>query len=640
MTSAVRDDRWALDAFLPATALVDGDERRRGRLFIVASTVLAVAAAFFAIASAKSEGFNDVAMTLSVGALAAVLNLPLSKITQRLRLMSIIVCVEHVLFVWLCGLLGSGVADASVWWLAPAPLVATILLGSSAGLISATACSIGMLVLFVAPQFGVQFRAQEQDFELFITMAAMSVFFALAALALAYERTRERSSALVDDAFDRLQQANEELSRVAAALTSARDQALADGNVKSAFLDDMRRFSVAQTAALSQASTSTQRLTSGIRAIAKSADTLADAARGSSRGIDGVSDASNGLQDTSTTLVGAVDDVAGSLGAMRGAVSSVRSGISSLRTQALETARAMSTMEGSAKAVRESAARTAALSSGVITDAERGATAVTRSAAGVDHIRLAAVRLRDEMADLVRRVEAVDRILAVIDEVTVETNVLALNASIIAAQAGEHGRGFAIVAEQIKGLAARVAKSTRESASVIGDVKLRARTAGTALIEAVSAVDVGETLSGDAGLALEQILRSATEATTMARGIEGRTVEQAEQASSVRAAMTRVLREVETAATATTEQAQAADRIAQAVQRLKALAPELSMQTNEQNAGAREVRSAIARVSAMADELRDVQKEQTRASEQVFGSVDELHRAQQGIDRALNNLRR
>jgi hypothetical protein len=50
------------------------------------------------------------------------------------------------------------------------------------------------------------------------------------------------------------------------------------------------------------------------------------------------------------------------------------------------------------------------------------------------------------------------------------------------------------------------------------------------------------------------------------------------------------------------------------------------------------VRAAVARVSAMAEGLRDVQKEQTHASQQVFGSVDELHRAQQGVDAALRGL--
>lgn len=640
MIPATNDDHWVLDFLLPENVRVDSDDLRRGRLFVAATLVLAVSSMLFAVLTIQSDGLTAVGKTLIGGAAIALFNFPIIRITRSLKLVSVLICIGHVVTVWLCGYFGSGVVDASIWWLAPAPLVATVLLGSAAGIASATVCSAGIFVFFFADELGLHFEPARGDAKFFLTMAAVTVFFALAAIAWAYEVTQKRSSTLIADAVARLKLANDELSRVAAALTTARDQAVGDGVVKSAFLDDMRRFSHVQTAALSQASTSTQRLNTTIRAVAKSVDTLADAARGSSRGIDGVSDASARLQQTSTTLVGAVDDVAGSLGALRGAVTDVQTGIGTLRSQAHETAKAMGTMEGSARTVRESAARTAALSSAVTGDAERGAAAVTRSAAGVDQIRQTALHLRTSMSDLVQRVEAVDRILAVIDEVTIETNVLALNASIIAAQAGEHGRGFAIVAEQIKGLAARVATSTRESAQVITDVKVRARSAGTALVDAIDALDAGATLSHDASKALEQILRSATEATAMARGIEGHTVDQAEQASSVRAAMARVLREVESAAKATTEQGRAADRIAQAVQRLKALAPELSTQTNEQNAGSKEVRAAIARVSAMADELRDVQKEQTRASEQVFGSVDDLHKAQQGIDRALGSLRR
>jgi methyl-accepting chemotaxis protein len=636
------DDTWWLDTFLADATRADSDELRRGRLFVVASLVLAAAALFFAFATAQSSGrFGAVSVTLLAGASIAIINLPLSKVLQRQRVMSAMVCAEHVFFVSACGALGAGATDPALWWLAPAPLVATILLGPVAGIMSAIACSLSMTGLYAAHGLaGVRFRAADADNDLFVTLGAVTVFCALAALAVAYERTRRNSMLLVDEAVARLQHANEELSRVATALTSARDQAVADGQRKNEFLDDMRRFSGTQTTALSQASSSTQRLTQTIRAITKSVDTLADVARGSSRGIDGVTDASTVVQETSATLVSAVGEVASALGALRGAASSVQNGIGALRSQAHETARSMSLMEGSAKTVREAATRTASLASAVSTDAERGATAVTRSADGVDQIRETAVHLRGAMHDLVQRVEAVDRILAVIDEVTVETNVLALNASIIAAQAGEHGRGFGIVAEQIKGLAARVAKSTRESASVIDDVKLRARSAGQALIDAVEAVNVGDTLTHHAGLALGQILRSATEATEMARGIEERTVEQAEQAAAVRAAMTRVLTEVETAARATTEQARAADRIAETVERLKALAPDLSMRSLEQSAGAKEVRQAIARVSAMAEELRNVQAEQTRASEIVFASVDELHRAQQGIDRALTALRR
>jgi methyl-accepting chemotaxis protein len=638
LKSVLDDERWPIDRLLPPDVRGTVDELRRGRLLIIAALILTAASGFFAVTSLESNGsWLGVAGILGLGSVFAASNLALPWVLG-LRRTSILLCVEHVFFVWVSGLAGSGPVDPSVWWLAPAPLVATVLLGSTAGLLSAFACAVGVIGEFIAQQQGVQFPSPAADYSLFVTMASVTVFAAVAGLAFANERARERSEARVEDAVARLQEANEKLSQVAAALTTARDQALADGGRKNAFLEDMRRFSLAQTEALSRARGSTGRLTTTIAAIASSVDTLAAAAAEQRGVIDGVAASATRVQATSQTLVQSVDEAASALGSLRGAASSMQQGYTALRTQAHETARAMGTMEQSSQAVREAAERTATLSSGVIEDAERGALAVSRSKSGVDQIRQTAIHLQTVMEELVERTDAVDRILTAIDEVAAETNVLALNASIIAAQAGEHGRGFSVVADQIKALATRVATSTRESAAVVVDVKTRARTAGAALVEAIGAVDAGQALSQDAAVALDEILRSATEATAMAKSIQGRTIEQARQASSVRAAMQLVLNEVEGAARATADHARAADRIGDAVQGLKRLAPELSAQADDQARSATMVRAAVARVSAMAEGLRDVQKEQTHASQQVFGSVDELHRAQQGVDAALRGL--
>jgi methyl-accepting chemotaxis protein len=632
------DERWPIDRLLPADVRSSVDELRRGRLLIIAAVILTAASAFFAVTSRESNGtWLGVAGILALGAVFAASNLALPWMLG-LRRTSILLCSEHVFFVWVSGLAGSGVIDPSVWWLTPAPLVATVLLGSTAGLVSALTCIVAVIGEHVAQQQGVQFSPPDADHGLFVTMAAVTVFMAVAGLAYANERTRERSEARVDDAVARLQEANEKLSQVAAALTMARDQALADGARKNAFLEDMRRFSLTQTEALSRARGSTGRLTTTIAAIASSVDALAAAAAVQRGVIDGVAASATRVQGTSQTLVRSVEEAASALGALRGAAASMQQGSSALRTQAHETARALGIMEQSSQAVREAAERTAVLSSGVIDDAERGAQAVSRSKAGVDQIRQTAIHLQAVMEELVERTDAVDRILNTIDEVAAETNVLALNASIIAAQAGEHGRGFSVVADQIKALATRVATSTRESAAVVVDVKSRARAAGAALVEAIIAVDAGQALSHDAAIALDEILRSATEATAMARSIQGRTIEQARQASSVRAAMQLVLNEVEGAARATADHARAADRIGDAIAGLKRLASELSAQADEQARSATMVRAAVARVSAMADDLRDVQKEQSHASQQVFASIDELHRAQQGVDAALRGL--
>lgn len=638
LESVPDEERWPLDRLLPPDLRNTVDDLRRGRLLLIAALILTAASVFFAITARESNGtWLGAGGILAIGAVfvASTLGLPW---VLGLRRTSVLLCIEHVFFVWVLGLVGSGPIDPSVWWLAPAPLVATVLLGSGAGLLSALACVISVIGQYVAQQQGVRFPPPTDDYDLFVTMASVTVLGTVAGLAFANERARERSEARVEEAVARLQETNEKLSQVAAALTRARDQALADGGRKSAFLEDMRRFSQTQTEALSRARGSTGRLTTTIAAIASSVDTLAAAANEQRGVIDGVAASATRVQGTSQILVQSVDEVAAALGSLRGASASMQQGYAALRTQAQETARAMGTMEQSGQAVREAAERTATLSSGVIDDAERGAEAVRRSKSGVDQIRQTAIHLQTVMEELVERTDAVDRILTAIDEVAAETNVLALNASIIAAQAGEHGRGFSVVADQIKALATRVATSTRESAAVVTDVKGRARDAGAALVEAIVAVDAGQSLSHDAAVALDEILRSATEATAMARSIQGRTIEQARQASSVRAAMQLVLREVEGAARATAAHALAADRIGDAISGLKRLAPELSTQADDQARSASMVRAAVARVSAMAEGLRDVQREQTHASHQVFSSVDELHRAQQGVDAALRGL--
>lgn len=632
--------RFLLDGLLQAHFFEDNESQRRSRLFLVSVLVLTCAAAFFAFMAHQTDGFTTVVFLLGTGSMVSAANVPLARITGRLEEVSVLLCTEHVVIVFLCGFYGNGVGDASQWWLVPGPLVAAMLVGPRAGVLAAAAASTGMVFLFVTQQFDlVTYAPDGRERNLFIMLAAVTVFSAVAGLGIAFERSRRHGQDELAQAIRRVQLANEELSKVAAALTTARDQALADGSRKNAFLEQMRQFSSTQTEALSMTKASTERLADTLRAIAQSVESLAETARGSSRAIDGVADAGAQMQLSSRTLVTAVDEVGASLGSLRTTVQAVQRGYGGLRTQAHETAGSMSAMETSAQQVREAAARTLQLSIGVIEDAQRGTDAVTRSATAVNTIRETALQLNETMVELVERVERVDHILAVIDEVAVETNILALNASIIAAQAGEHGLGFAVVADQIKGLAARVASSTRESAAMIEDVKTTGRGVGRVLTDAVAAVESGEALSVEATAALKQILRSAKEASEMARSIESRTGEQAERTTTVKSAMSKVLSEVESALGATTDHARTTDRIAQAVSRLKALAPDIEGRAAQQATGTKQVRDAMARVSAMAEALRDVQEEQKDASANASRSVHEIHRAQEGIDQALKDLR-
>ena len=95
-------------------------------------------------------------------------------------------------------------------------------------------------------------------------------------------------------------------------------------------------------------------------------------------------------------------------------------------------------------------------------------------------------------------------------EVTERTNLLALNASILAAQAGEHGRGFAVVAEEIKALADRTAGSAQDITKLITAVQKETKEAVAAMSDSLAAVEEGVQRSQEAGAALDKILASST----------------------------------------------------------------------------------------------------------------------------------
>ncbi|CAK0763720.1 methyl-accepting chemotaxis protein [Gammaproteobacteria bacterium] len=123
------------------------------------------------------------------------------------------------------------------------------------------------------------------------------------------------------------------------------------------------------------------------------------------------------------------------------------------------------------------------------------------------------------------RSQQVGEIVGVINDVADQTNLLALNAAIEAARAGESGRGFAVVADEVKKLAERTAQATAEIRKMIKDMQHEVHRTVDAMAEGTRRVETGAELSGQAGLALNNIVSSVTALQSMVEHIAAATEE-------------------------------------------------------------------------------------------------------------------
>jgi len=187
--------------------------------------------------------------------------------------------------------------------------------------------------------------------------------------------------------------------------------------------------------------------------------------------------------------------------------------------------------------VAESAREAEAVARSASATAKKGGEAVERTVAGILEIRQTVVHTTRKVKRLAESSQEISKIVALISQIASRTNLLALNASIEAARAGEAGRGFAIVADEVRQLADRVAKALKEIEQIVRQIQSETGSVMTAMEEGTQQVIQGTHLAEQAKRSLEDILQVSDRIDTLVRSITADTVEQTETSRAVAAVM-------------------------------------------------------------------------------------------------------
>ena len=237
--------------------------------------------------------------------------------------------------------------------------------------------------------------------------------------------------------------------------------------------------------------------------------------------------------------------------------------------QIAETSEAVNNMTRSILEVSSNAGQASQVAQRSLQAASEGTQAVQNTIAGMNDMRMQIQETSKRIKRLGESSQEISEIVELISDITEQTNILALNAAIQAASAGEAGRGFTVVAEEVQRLAERSSEATKQISAIVKTIQTDTNSAVVAMERSTEGVVEGTRLSDAAGQALHEIETVTNSLARLIEAISSATVAQTEVAATV----SRNMEQIQNITSQTTE---GTKQTAQSVGQLSTLAEELS----------------------------------------------------------------
>jgi methyl-accepting chemotaxis protein len=400
----------------------------------------------------------------------------------------------------------------------------------------------------------------------------------------------------------------------------------------------VRDVTSAQVAGIERANGSVALVNRQAAEITRSAQELIGGVEDASSSVLELGAASEELNQTAIALNVQVEAVGGSIDQMVRSVAQAGEASEALNEAVVETTTSVAEMARSMQSVDAHASETARLSTRMIELADGGRDRVQATMRGMDAIRDATDAANRTIAGLASRMQEIGAIVDVIDEIADETNLLALNAAIIAAQAGDQGRGFSVVADEIKDLADRVLANTKEISGVIRSVQSESAVAAAAVRSGAEHAQSGVDLSAQAGVALEEITAAARHSGERVQEIVHAMREQTRAAAHVEQLAHGVGQRVEQIRGSMREQAAGNEVVMRGSLVMRDVAQQTQRTTEEQARGALRIRDNIEGVRDAVDRIHTSLQQQSESCKSVAIALSEVFERTRSNDQATDAL--